>query len=192
MKNKNIFIIFLFQLFYNTFSYELDIFYFNKDFSTKYLKINDEIVAVNNNQYHGDIISGSKISVSLDKNKIDDMSCVHVIGFINYTDVNDNKISVCINFQLKDYENEEIAIKSGKSLFGMNCNYRCYNITDDYNEIDEITFYGYVPLKCGNDRNFSVIIANEIDIDSYFKEFFDSTNEFWLYYISTSERLIKI
>ena len=187
MKNKNIFIISLFQLFYNIFSYKLNFYCHNNNYSIKELNINGEIFTDSNkNFYEGDLISGTKISIKLDKN-ITDMTCVHVIGFINYTDVNDNKISTCINFLLEDYEDDEVVLKRDSPFLDSDCEYSCFNITDDFNDIETIILYGYVPLKCGNDRNFSVIIAKETDISSYFKEFFDSTNDFYLYYTSTSE-----
>ena len=188
MKNKNIFIISLFQLFLYIFSYKLEFYCHNNNYLIKELNINGEIFTDSNkNFYEGDLISGSEISITLDKNKITDKTCVHVIGFINYTDVNDNKISTCINFLLEDYEDDEVDLKRDSPFLDSDCEYSCFNITDDFNDIEKITLYGYVPLKCGNDRNFSVIIAKETNIDSYFKEFFDSTNDFYLYYTSTSE-----
>ena len=105
MKNKNIFIIFLFQLFYNIFSFQGEFYYFSTDStSIKELKINNnENVGNINNSYEGNLIPGSAITISLDKNKINNLKCVNIFGYIYYTDTNNNKISKLIRFKLENF-----------------------------------------------------------------------------------------
>jgi hypothetical protein len=184
MKNNNIFIIFLLQLFYKICSYQVTFYYFSKDAtSIKQIKINnDDIENIYSNKYEGNLIPGSTITISLDKNEIDDLTCVNILGYINYTDSNNNPNWRCIKFKLENLGDE--TYNKNFPLNGINCGLSCFNIDGKEGFGTILTLTGYFPFKCGKEKKISVIIGNETDIVSYLKEILENINDF-IYYIDS-------